>query len=400
MPLRKLLTGLRIVENASVITGPFAGGMFAHLGADIIKVEPPNGGDQFRTWGKSGLNIRPSFAAYNRGKRSITLNLKHPQGRDVYLQLIKSADAVIENSRPGVMDKLGVGWSALHELNPTLVYCYITGLGSWGPEAGRPAYDAVAQAMSGLWSQFTDLSSPEALGPNLADQVTGLYAAFALLAGIEQRRETGNGVKLEISMLASCVSFLGSSLSSYLMEGTIPNKSSRPRNSQAFAFLDSEGLAFAVQLSGLEKFWVALCKSVERPDLITDSRFSTKSSRTDNYDELREVLQEIFKTQSRKWWGDLLKRHDVPFSEILSVPDAVTNPQVQALGIISDSGEASERWVKAPIAIDDKYLGSESGAPTLSQHTLEIIRDLGYSDEDAKVLQDDGVISSPTGASF
>lgn len=392
MAAEQLLCGLSIVENASVITGPFAGGLLAHLGANVIKVESPRGGDQFRDWGKSALSVRPNFAAYNRGKRSLTLDLKQSAGRAIYKKLVSTADAVIENSRPGVMDKLGVGWSDLHNDNPALIYCYISGLGSWGPECDRPTYDAIAQALSGLWSQFTDLSNPEPLGPNLADQITGLFAAIALLSGLEHRRQTGVGVKLEVSMLASCMSFLGSSLSALLMEGAIPNKRTRSRSSQVYAFLDNEGKPFVVQLSGLEKFWESLCRAIGMQHLMNDPRFKSKSFRVDNYDALHSILQEVFQTETREHWEECLTEHDVPVAPILSVPEAVHHPQVEALGLIETSGPIQQHWFRAPISKDRKYLGATTEAPFLSQDTRQILSEIGYSEEDILQLRDANVI--------
>ena len=322
----------------------------------------------------------------------MTLDLKRTEGREIYKKLVATADAVIENSRPGIMDKLGVGWNDLHKANPALIYCYISGLGSWSPGKERPTYDAIAQALSGLWSQFTDLSDPEPLGPNLADQITGLYATIALLSGLEKRRQTGIGIKIEVSMLASCVSFLGSSLSAFLMEGVVPDKRTRSRSSQVYAFLDLEGKPLVIQLSGLEKFWQSLCAALGIQHLIDDPRFSTKSLRVDNYDLLHSILQTIFETDTRDNWETLLERYDVPVAPILSVPEAIEHPYVESLGLIENSHEAETPWFRAPISVDEKYLGAETDAPVLSQDTLEILSQIGYSEREILSLRDEEII--------
>ena len=393
MTIGNLLKGVKIIENANVITGPFAGGLLAHLGADVIKVEPPGGGDQYREWGtETRGTVRASFGAYNRGKRSIVLDLKQLEGRDMFRRLCASADVVIENSRPGVMDTLGVGWEVLRRDNPALVYCFITGLGSWGPESQRPTYDGIAQALSGLWSQFIDLAAPEPLGPHLADQATGLYAAFAILAGLEHSRRTGEGTKLEVSMLASCIAFLGSNLALFLSDGEVPTKNWRARRSQVYSFVASDGHPLTVQISGLQKFWEALCRAIESPELVNDPRFSTNMSRIANYEELRKILAARFSCHPRVWWERRLREYDVPAAPILSLDEVVAHPQVKALGIIEPADGDSGSWARAPIAIEGHYLGAETCPPLLSEDADLILSEIGISLEEIAQLRKKSVI--------
>lgn len=386
MALPRLLEGITVIESANVITGPFAGMLLAHLGANVVKVEAPGGGDPFRHWDSARRTMSPSFAAYNRGKRSIVLDLKRSQGQEIYRRLSASADVVIENSRPGVMDKLGLGWEAVHSSNPSLVYCYISGLGSWGPDSGRPTYDAVAQALSGLWSQFTDLEAPEPVGPPMADQLTGLYAAYAILAGIEHSRRTGVGTKLEVSMLGSCIAFQGSNLATFLAEGIVPTKRTRAKSSQSYALLASDGLPFAIHLSSPQKFWESLCRVIDHNELLNDSRFSSRRSRVEHYDELCGIIQEAVRSQSRAWWLDRLRECDVPAAPILNIEEAVAHPQVQALGIIESTGE-EDAWVRAPIAVEGHYLGADAPAPMLSANADEILAEIGILPEEIAELR-------------
>ena len=386
----RLLEGIRIIESANVITGPFAGMMLAHLGAEVIKVEPPNG-DSFRNWDPKKKSVTPTFDVYNRGKRSIALDLKKSEGREVFKQLAKSADVVIENSRPGAMERLGLGWEVLREINPGLVYCFITGLGSWGPESNQPTFDAVAQALSGLWSQFTDLNSPEPVGPPMADQLTGLYAAFAILAGVESSRRTGIGTKLEVSMLASCIAFQGSNLATFLSDGVVSSRRTRAEMSQSYALIASDGLPFAIHLSSPQKFWEGLCRSIGQPELIDDQRFVGKSDRIKNYDELLGILQQAATTDSRASWLERLRANDVPCAPILDVSEAIDHPQVRALGIIGYPSQGKP-WVKAPIASDGEYLGAGIPAPLLSADADQILADIGLSEEEIAELRAKSVV--------
>ena len=199
------LKGIKVVELGTFVTGPFAGMLLADLGATVIKVEVPGGGDPFRSYG--GNLYGPQFQAFNAGKRSLALNLKSPEGVEALLRLLAASDILIENFRPGVLDKLGLGWATLHERSPRLIQCSITGFGTEGPNAERPCYDTVAQAASGYLSQFTDASTPDIRGPAVADSISGFYAAYGLLGALFERVRTGRGVKVEVSMLDALVAF-------------------------------------------------------------------------------------------------------------------------------------------------------------------------------------------------
>jgi formyl-CoA transferase len=374
-----LLKGVRIVEAANVITGPFAGMLLADLGAEVIKVEAPTG-DPFRRWQSESDDVRPAFAAYNRGKRSIGLNLKDESGRALFKELVASADVVIENSRPGVMDRLGVGWDALREVNPQLVYCYVSGMGTTGPERDRPTYDAVAQALSGLWSQFTDLTDPEPVGPPMADQLTGMYAAMSILAGLRHRDATGEGSRVEVSMLAACLAFQTAGVADVTLEHHVATKTSRARNSQSYAFVASDGRPFAVHLSTPRKFWVGLCRTVGMPELVDDPRYAVKSARIAGYAELHELLADVFATQPRDSWLAKLADNDVPAAPILTLDEAVDHPQARAIGVIDrQSGPRLQGLVRSPISVDGQHCAAEWPPPLLGEHTVSVLEELGVS---------------------
>lgn len=399
---RPLLQGVTVIENANVITGPFAGQILADLGADVIKVEGPHG-DQFRQWeGSAAPPMPPTFAAYNRGKRSISIDLKTEPGVGVFRKLAREADVILENSRPGSMDSLGVGYWDLSQDNPGLIYCSISGMGSTGPQSSRPTFDAVAQAASGLWSQLTDMARPEPVGPPLADQLTGMYSVIGVLSALQRRAVTGEGVYLETNMLAACLGFQTLSVSTFYRTGEIPDRLARARVSQSYAFTDNEGRAFAVHLSSPQKFWAGLCRVAGRADLITDDRFDIKDKRIARYEELRDELAAVFATGSREHWLAELGAADVPAAPILDLEQALRTEQVQAIGIADDGGEpegaagtdaaAGIGMVKLPIAVEAQFYAATAAPPQLGEHTDEILADIGLSADEIAGLRGDQVV--------
>lgn len=393
MPSMALLEGLNVLDMSSVITGPFAAAMLADLGASVIKVEPPQGGDPFRSWEASGGEIRPSFAAFNRGKRSIVLDVKDPEARAIYISFAKKADVVIENYRPGRMDKLGIGWNDLHQINPKLVYCHITGRGSRGPDADQPTYDSVAQALSGLWSQLTDLSDPEPVGPPMSDQLTAMHACIAILAAVRDSGRTGIGSLVEVDMLSASLAFSSLGVASTTWAADVPTKTSRGRKSQSYAFVAGDGLPFAVHLSTPHKFWVALCTTIDRLDLIEDPLFKTKSLRIKNYDALREVLSGVFKAGTRdRWLGSLIEA-DVPVAPILTLEEAIQTPQVVAKQLIDvDAPGAKRGLVRSPIVVNGAHCVAELPPPLLGEHTDALLNELGMNAAEISKLRESGKI--------
>lgn len=389
------LQGIKVLEMANVISGPYAGMLLADLGCEVIKVELPGTGDIFRQWDASSGAMSPSFAAYNRGKRSVTLDVRTPGGREVYLRLAAWADVIIENFRPGTLERLGIGYDAVRERNPRVIYCSITGLGSTGPYRNRPTFDAIAQALSGLWSQLTDLKAPEPVGPALADQLAGLFAAYGILGALLGRQFTGEGQKLEVSMLAAAMAFQASTLADYLMTGAVADKLSRARRSQSYAFVASDGLPFAIHLSTPEKFWRALLDVVERPELADDPRFKTKADRIRNYRELHQVLSEVFRTRPREEWLAKLEAHDVPAAPIYTVAEAVADPQVQHLQLVRSygAGERRVQLVGCPVRFGQGPWDEELlPPPHVGEHTEAVLQELGYSPAEIEQLRQEGAI--------
>lgn len=387
-----LLKGIRVIENASVISGPMAGLMLADLGADVLKIENPDGGDQFRRWDTSTKVVNRAFATYNRGKRSITLNLRAEKGQEIYKALVRDADAVIENYRPGVMDARGIGFDDLIKVNPRLVYCDITGLGPDGPYKDRATFDGVAQAISGLWSCFVDMDNPEPVGPAMADQLTGLNAAAGVAYGLVSRSITGVGTKVGINMLSSAMSFIGSQFTNYLDDHVVPSKSDRSRASQTYSFLDSEGKAFAVHLSTPEKFWEGLCATAGVPEMAFDDRYNSKGKRTTRYDEIHETLAEIFTQRKRDAWVKALLAADVPVGALNTVAEAIEDPQIKHLRMFWDDAASGYSFVRSPIQNNGAFALTEQPTPDLGEHTDEVLSNLGYKVAEIREFHATGVV--------
>jgi crotonobetainyl-CoA:carnitine CoA-transferase CaiB-like acyl-CoA transferase len=389
-----LLSTVKVLEVASVITGPYAGMILADLGAEVTKVEAPEGGDTFRNW-RAGGEVSPTFAAYNHGKKSVALNLKSAEGREIYERLVRESHVVIENFRPGVMDRLGVGWDRLRAVNPRLVYCHITGVGSSGPERDRPVFDAVAQARSGLWSQLTDLSSPEPVGPPLADQLTAVYASTAVLAALNSVERTGRGTKVEVSMLSACLAFQPMGVAQLVSTGEVPNVMSRARQSQSYAFVGSDGLPFAVHLSTPQKFWEGLCRTVDRADLIDSEHYRTKGLRVQHYEALRTELAGEFAVATRETWLRRLAEQDVPAAPIYTLAEAVADPQTLATDMIYTHSQKGTDvgLVRSAVVADGQRCGADPDCTQFGADTSEVLQRLGTSVEKQDELRRRGVIA-------
>ena len=267
------LAGIRVVEQGTFITGPCAGMMLADLGADVIKIESPEG-DPYRAY--QGGQYSPHFQAYNRNKRSLALDLKNAQDHALFERMVREADVFIQNFRPGTAERLGVGVERLHEINPRLVYCSISGFGSSGPYTDRPSYDSVAQALSGFLSVVVDYQRPQFLGPALADAITGLYAAYGILGALVERGRTSRGRLVEVSMLEAMAHFAVEPFAAYFALGETPTSADRPRLAQAYILHTADQRLIAIHLSSLEKFWTGLVAALEAPELASDPRFNTR----------------------------------------------------------------------------------------------------------------------------
>ena len=362
-----VLNGVRVVEQGTFITGPCAGMMLADLGADVIKVESPDG-DPYRNY--QGDHYSPHFQAYNRNKRSIALDLKDPSGRVLFDSLVREADVFIQNFRPGTAARLGAGSDRLNAMNPRLIYTSISGFGSSGPYAERPSYDSVAQALSGFLSVVVDPSRPRFLGPALADAITGIYAAYGVLGALVQRGRTGQGTLVEVSMLEAMAHFAIEPFAGFFALGTTPTSSDRPRLAQAYILHTADGRLIAIHLSSLDKFWTGLVAALDAPELALDERFRLRQSRIENYDFLNVELDRRFSRRDLAHWIERLGRHDVPYAPINTIDDVVRDPQVEHLGLIVPVTPAhgAGRSVRPPVQFGGVRESTVRAAPLLNEH--------------------------------
>ena len=363
-----VLNGVRIVEQGTFITGPCAGMMLGDLGADVIKVESAGTGDPYRSF-RNGL-YSAHFQAYNRNKRSLSLDMKRDADRELFYDLIRQADVYVQNFRPGAAARLGADAKTLQSINPRLVYCSISGFGPDGPYAKRPVYDSVAQATSGFLGVAIDPDQPRFIGPALADAITGIYASLGIAGALVERSRTGKGRLIEISMLEAMMHFSVEPFAGYFALGEIPKGTDRPRLAQAFIVRCRDGRLFAFHLSSLDKFWEALIEATGARQLAEDPRFSVRQGRIDNYRELSAALDVIFSAHDRDYWVARFEGFDVPFGPVNSIPEAVEDPQVAHLGMIVPVAERSEGGVRAvrPAFIFDGERATEvNAAPRIDE---------------------------------
>lgn len=378
--MNNALQGIRVVEQGTFITGPCAGMMLADLGADVIKVESPDG-DPYRSY--QGSHYSPHFQAYNRNKRSIALDLKDSKERALFDGLVTEADVFIQNFRPGTAARLGAGSERLQALNSRLIYTSISGFGSSGPYTERPSYDSVAQALSGFLSVVVDSSRPRFLGPALADAITGIYAAYGVLGALVKRGRTGQGALVEVSMLEAMAHFAVEPFAAFFSLGATPTSSDRPRLAQAYILRTADNRLIAIHLSSLEKFWDGLVSALEAPELGTDSRFSSRQARIENYESLNTELDRHFSRRDLVHWVGQLGRNDVPYAPINTIDEVIRDPQVEHLGLIVpvEGAHGGAQSVRPPVQFGGVRASSVRAAPLLNEHGTSIRTALAGSRE-------------------
>ncbi len=372
-----MLSGLRVVELGSFITAPLAAMMLGDLGADVIKVERPEG-DPFRK--SHGGHYGATFLAFNRNKRGIVLDTAVPADQEILARLVSTADVLIDNYRPGVLARIGLEPHAIGQRHPRLIHCSITGFGTGGPYRARPAFDHVGQALSGITSLLVDPEHPEAFGPTLADNVTAMYAAYGILGAVAERARTGRGRRVEVNMLESSMAFIQDIYLGLTRNNQTSGKFTRITRSQAFVLTCMDGKMLAVHLSTTEKFWGELIAALGADDLASDARFSTHQDRVRHYHELAAILQKRFGMRDRGAWMMLLDKTDVPFSPVHTVADAVADPQVEALGTLARMVHPTQveiTGIACPVLVDGNRPVPEMRAPPLiGEHTTEILAEL------------------------
>jgi len=365
------LAGLRVIELGTFITGPCAGMMLADLGADVIKIESPEG-DPYRSY--QGGHYSPHFQAYNRNKRSLALDLKKSEDKELLDRLIREADVFIQNFRPGTAGRLGAGVERLRGINPRLVYCSISGFGASGPYVERPSYDSVAQALSGFLSVVVDPANPQFLGPALADAITGIYAAYGVLGALVRQARQGEGALVEVSMLEAMAHFAVEPFAAFFALGVAPRSSDRPRLAQAYILKTGDGRLIAIHLSSLEKFWTGLIEALGAPELAADPRFSTRLARIEHHALLRTELSARFAKHNLAHWEERLRSRDVPYAPINSIEQVVQDPQVEHLGLIVpvEGAHGGTQAVRPAVQFAGERAHSVRAAPLLNEHGTAI----------------------------
>jgi crotonobetainyl-CoA:carnitine CoA-transferase CaiB-like acyl-CoA transferase len=398
--MRKPLTGFRVLDLTNVLAGPFCCHQLAHLGAEVVKVEVPGRGDLARQLGADPqLNDRlmgVSFLAQNAGKKSITLNLKAEKGKDLLKRLVRSADVLVENYRPGVMERLGVGYEVLRRENPSLVYCAISGFGQDGPMRALPAYDQIIQGVSGVMSiTGAPDTAPYRVGTPICDTIGGLTAAFAIAAALNARDR--QGAFIDVSMLEATLATMGWVVSNWLIAGVPPaphgNENTTSAPSGTFATADGLLNIGANQ----QAQWEALCRHLGREELLADPRYQTREDRKAHRAGLKGELERTLAEKSAREWAQELNRLGVPSGEVLSVPDILDHPQVAGRGMIAafddvpGAGRAI-RVLRTGVKIDGEAPAVDAPPPRLGEHNADIYGALGLSADEIAELEAEGVL--------
>ena len=392
------LSGIRVLDFSRVLAGPFCTMLLGDLGAEVIKVENPSGGDDTRGWGPPWAgDLSAYFISINRNKRSLTLNLKTDTGQNLARQLAANSHILIENFKVGQMAGHGLGYDDLRQINPALVYCSITGFGQTGPYRDRPGYDYVIQAMSGLMS-ITGAAEgmPFKVGVAVSDVFTGLFAVSSILAALRHAEQTGKGQYIDVALLDSQMAALVNVASNYLISGETPVRMGNEHPNivpyQTFHAADRE-MVVAV---GNDRQFAALCDVIGQPELARDERYATNAKRLENRASLIEILQAVFETRNSADWVEGLLAAGIPAGPINDVATSLNDPQVAARELIHEikqpNGEIL-RMVGPAAQLSDTPAEVRYPPPQLGQHTEEILRDmLGLDDETIAQYRANGVV--------
>jgi len=391
------LTGTRVLDVTTSIAGPYCAQILAALGADVIKVERPDTGDDGRAWGPPFWNGEGTmFLSANAGKRSLALSLRDPRGREAVLRLADGADVFLQSLRPGLADELGLGADALRERNPRLVYCSVGAYGHVGPLSHEPGYDALMQAAGGLISMTGEQGRPGVrVGSSLIDQGTGTWAALGVLTALLERDRTGEGSVVDVSLYETALGYIGYHLAGYLADGTVPHgqgtRFPMVAPYQVFETRDGE-LMIA---GGNDRLFAAICEVVGLPELVDDLRFGTNPNRVRHRDELCAILEEALSENDTAHWQARLTEAGVPAAPVADVADVAHAPQTEALGMLQPLDHPSIpdlRLTALPLSFDGERALHRSSPPAVGEHTAEVLLEAGYENDEIAALAAEGVI--------
>lgn len=390
------LHGFRIIDLTAMISGPFATMILADQGADVIKVEnPAAGGDYVRKGANRRGNFAASFLNNNRNKRSIALNLKDPRGKELLLKLVAGADVFVQNFRPGVAARIGLGEDAVREVAPNIVYVSISGFGEEGPYSHKPVYDPLVQALSGLTTvqAGSDDERPRLVRTILPDKLTAVTASQAITAALLERERSGEGQHVRLSMLASVVFFLwGSDMGSQTFIGNeLPQQAAASFTDLVYESADGY-LTVAVMS---DKEWQGLTQALEKPQWLDDERFKTPALRDRNINDRIAITQEVLRTRPAAEWLQRLEQAGVPCAPVLTRSEMIRHPQVVANGIVIENEHehvGPVRQARNAAEFSRTPSAMRRGAPALGAHTLEVLSELGLSERDIENLAQDNVL--------
>ena len=393
----RALEGIKVVDFTRFVAGPFCAMQLADHGADVVKVEsPPDRGDELRGWGPPFIDGQSYyFITLNKNKRSIALDLRNPEGINIARDLIKEADVLVENFRPGVMAKMGLSWDEVHALNPRLVYCSVTAYGQTGPFSTKSGFDVVVQGDSGFMD-ITGFEVPTRVGVGLTDFIGAFYGLIGIFTSLLAREKTGEGQHVDSAMMDGMMALLTYQAGNYFATGESPLRmgNRHPLQTPYESFPAKDG--HVIIGAGSQKLWENLCNNViNRPDLIEDARFLTLQDRNKNEPILKEIIDEITRTKSTEEWMELLTKGNVPCGKVRSVKEALELEQTKAREMVVEMEDELRGKIKM-LGIPTK-LSSTPGEirrmpPVLGEHTVEVLKELGYNQEKVDRLEDKGII--------
>ena len=394
----KALEGIRVLDLTRALAGPFCTLMLGDNGADVIKVEMPGSGDDTRKWGPPFIGEESAyFLSINRSKRSLTLNLREPQAKEIFLKLAENSDVLVENFTPGVMERFGLGYDEVKQTNPKIVYCSISGFGQDGPYRNRPAYDQIMQGISGLMSITGEPDGePQKIGIAVTDIGAGMWSAFAIMAALHHREQHGEGQYIDVSMMDAQVAWLTYQAAYFFANGEPPKRMGAAHPTlvpyQAFMCQDGKYINVAV---GSERIWERFCRGVRREELQNDPEYAVNSDRVRNRAKLVPMLQEYFLTRPVADWVEDLQEANVPCGPINDLADVFADPQVLARNMYVEIPHPTLGSIKQtglPIKFSLTPGGIDRHPPLLGEHNQEILEDLGYSVAQVDEMKENAII--------